>query len=77
MDPPIIPMDSQPANASMRASSSRELVVDRTPINIASYSGEQFNMWRFQLQSIFRSRDLLDIVDGTEELNPLATEPIR
>lgn len=56
-----------------RLAPSRNLVMDRTPINTIPFFGDQFNMWRFQLQSIFRSRDLFDLVEGVQELDVATT----
>jgi hypothetical protein len=55
---PVIPLDNTP--------------VTLTPVTLTPYAGEYFNIWKFQIQCIFRSRQLLDIVEGREPFDPLA-----
>ena len=44
---------------------------------LTPYAGEYFNIWKFQVQCIFRSRNLLDIIEGREVLDPSASFATR
>jgi hypothetical protein len=51
--------------------------LDTTPVTLTPYAGEYFNIWKFQVQCIFCSRQLLDIVEGREVFDPTAKFPVR
>jgi hypothetical protein len=52
-------------------------MIDTTPVMLTPYTGEYFNIWKFQVQCIFRSRKLLDIVEGTEMFDPNADPAVQ
>ena len=52
--------------------SSIAMILDTIPVTLTHYASEYFNIWKFQVQSIFRSRNLLDIVEGCELLDVIA-----
>lgn len=54
-----------------------DIPLDNVPVTLSPFTGEHFNLWKFQIQCIFRSRDLLDIAEGTEYYNPHAELRIR
>ena len=43
--------------------------MDTTSILPMPYAGKYFNIWKFQVQCVFRSRNLLNIVEGHELLD--------
>ena len=53
------------------------MLLDTTPITFTLYAGEYFNIWKFQVQCIFCSRHLLDIVEGREVFDPGASFATR
>lgn len=54
-----------------------DIPLDNVPVTLSPFTGEHFNLWKFQIQCIFRSRDLLDIAEGTEYYNLHAELHIR
>ena len=41
---------------------------------IDKFDGENFNLWKFKMEMVLASRDLWDIVDGTEEPPPTTSD---
>ena len=41
--------------------------------NIPKFNGQNFQLWKFQMRTVFVAQDLLEIVEGTE-IKPEATE---
>jgi hypothetical protein len=79
---PPAPTHILPATAVHLTSSSTSAVqdpsppvipLDTTPVTLTPYAGEYFNIWKFQVQCIFRSRHLLDIIEGCEVFDPAAS----
>lgn len=54
-----------------------DIPLDNAPVTLSPFTREHFNLWKFQIQCIFRSRDLLDIAEGTERYNPNAELRVR
>jgi hypothetical protein len=48
------------------------MILDTTLVTLTPYAGEYFNIWKFQVQCLFHSRNLLDIVEGREFLDATA-----
>jgi hypothetical protein len=70
---PVIPASSSASQASgLQIPSQAPFTLDTTPVTLTPYTGEYFNIWKFQVQCIFRSRQLLDIIEGTELFDPAA-----
>jgi hypothetical protein len=53
------------------------IALDTTLVTLTPYTGEYFSIWKFQIQCIFRSRQLLDIVEGRENFDPTASVLIQ
>jgi hypothetical protein len=45
------------------------MVMDTALVLLMPYAGKYFNIWKFQVQCVFCSHDLLDIVEGHEFLD--------
>jgi hypothetical protein len=45
------------------------MILDNNSVTFTPYAGEYFNIWKFQVQCIFCSRNLLNIVEGRELLD--------
>lgn len=54
-----------------------DIPLDTAPVTLSPFTGEHFNLWKFQIQCIFRSRDLLAIAEGNELYAPNADSCIR
>jgi hypothetical protein len=76
--PPIL--DAHPISSShstVQNPSSAAMILDTTLVTLTPYAGKYFNIWKFQVQCIFRSRHLLDIMEGCEPLDPAASFATR
>ena len=68
---------SSSSQSTVQNLSSTAMLLDTTLVTLTPYAGEYFNIWKFQVQYIFRSRHLLDIIEGREVLDPGASFATR
>jgi hypothetical protein len=74
---PAIPASSSASQASSLQNPPPQFLLDTTPVMLTPYTGEYFNIWKFQVQCIFRSRQLLGITEGTETFDLTATPTVQ
>lgn len=70
--PKLVAADLAPEPPESARAAAPDIPLDTAPVMLSPFTGNHFNLWKFQILCIFRSRGLLHIADGIEAYDPHA-----